>query len=295
MNCSPVGGGENPECSRDDYQILKDFEAVPVRIKEEEVPVEVSKATRPTLRSKRPINVHIPHRRREEDSFDHEISPHTDLIKRELAFSASKARKRAMAFHFNELYEITKYLLYHGYEDSGLPGRVHEHKSQLLTQLSSHLYEKFGTTRTKRQIQKRYSDLKSREPKTFMKIKNRILKEVSLRKVSDSESEVSEDEMQSEVNISMTSAEIQDALVSSYIQADDMQVTQSCQNHIVREDVLNLLPLSYTSNEGYSSVGEAHTEEEGGSRIEKIEQSLHSLQAKMDQLLSSLSGRRDSS
>lgn len=72
-------------------------------------------------------------------------------------------------------------------------------------------------------------------------------------------------------------------------------MSQSCQNHIVREDVLNLLPLSYTSNEGYSSVGEAHTEEEGGSRIEKIEQSLHSLQAKMDQLLSSLSGGRDSS
>lgn len=47
MNCYPVGGGENPECSRDDYQILKDFEAVPVRIKEEEVPVEVSKGEVP--------------------------------------------------------------------------------------------------------------------------------------------------------------------------------------------------------------------------------------------------------
>ncbi|XP_072279806.1 uncharacterized protein [Pyxicephalus adspersus] len=200
-----------------------------------------------------------------------------------------------MAFHFNELYEITKFLLYHGYGES-IPGRVHEHKSQLLTQLSSHLYKKFGMTRTKRQIQKRYSDLKSREPKTFMKIKNRILKEVSRRRVSDSESEVSEDELQNEVNVSMASVEIQEALVSSYIQADDMQVTQSCQNHIVQdEDFLNLLPIGYTSSEVYNSPEEPYTEKEGNTHIEKIEQSLQALQVKMDQLLSSLAAGRDRS
>ncbi|XP_068115232.1 oocyte zinc finger protein XlCOF7.1-like [Hyperolius riggenbachi] len=296
---SPINGREKENCVRDGPQSIDDYEMLRVTIKEETNPVEIDKAN-PAPKRKRTLDSYMAGMRREEDAYEIEIRPDIDLVKCELVSSAGKeisfpVRKRATAFHFNELYEITKFLLYHGYEE-GIPGRVHEHKSLLLTQLSSHLYEKFGTSRTKRQIQKRYSDLKSREPKTFMKIKNKILKdmqEMSLRKISDTESEHSEEEIQDGVSTGLDSADIQEALVSGYIHTEDMQVTQSSEEPTEQdEELYHYIPLDYTPRVVHVATDELETEP-GDSRIEKIEHSLHVLQAKMDQLLTSLTTRKE--
>ncbi|XP_072280821.1 uncharacterized protein [Pyxicephalus adspersus] len=85
-----VGGGGKPV---DDHQTLGKLEAVWVRNKEEEIPVEIGKGARPTLKKRRrPINLHTAHRPREEDSFDVEVETHTDLVNHKLAYSANKGR-----------------------------------------------------------------------------------------------------------------------------------------------------------------------------------------------------------
>ncbi|XP_069837132.1 oocyte zinc finger protein XlCOF7.1-like isoform X2 [Dendropsophus ebraccatus] len=91
---------------------------------------------------------------------------------------------RAKPFSRNELIDMVQFLDEKGYEHTTV-GRVHQKKSEVLNQLSNLLYEKYGTMHSKRQIQKRYSDLKTREQWLLASIRRKILRVKMLRGESE--------------------------------------------------------------------------------------------------------------
>ncbi|XP_044151891.1 uncharacterized protein LOC122939801 [Bufo gargarizans] len=82
---------------------------------------------------------------------------------------------RAKPFSKNELIDMVQFLDEQGYEQT-TAGHVHQKKTGVLNQLSNLLYEKYGTMHSKRQIQKRYSDLKTREQWRLASIRRKILR-----------------------------------------------------------------------------------------------------------------------
>ncbi|XP_040177270.1 uncharacterized protein LOC120909571 isoform X2 [Rana temporaria] len=81
--------------------------------------------------------------------------------------------QRREAFSLEELIEMVRYLDEQGYDDVA-PPNVYKKKSQIMTELSNRLLKICGKSRTKREIQKRYSDLKVREPLTMRRIRRRL-------------------------------------------------------------------------------------------------------------------------
>ncbi|XP_077111386.1 uncharacterized protein LOC143767177 isoform X2 [Ranitomeya variabilis] len=91
---------------------------------------------------------------------------------------------RAKPFSKNELIDMVQFLDEQGYENT-TAGHVHRKKSGVLNQLSNLLYDKYGTMHSKRQIQKRYSDLKTREQWRLASIRRKIIRVKLLRSESE--------------------------------------------------------------------------------------------------------------
>ncbi|XP_077322068.1 uncharacterized protein LOC143955823 [Lithobates pipiens] len=100
--------------------------------------------------------------------------------------------QRREAFSLEELIEMVRYLDEQGYDDVA-PPNVYKKKSQIMTELSNRLLKICGKSRTKREIQKRYSDLKVREPLTLRRIRRRLQRSAELENAyeggNDSEQE----------------------------------------------------------------------------------------------------------
>ncbi|XP_056390696.1 uncharacterized protein LOC130284402 [Hyla sarda] len=99
---------------------------------------------------------------------DHEAESSTKSLEKQ-------PRKRAPPFTRAELIFIVDYMEKREY-GVGERGTINSNKGSILQDLRQELEEKFGVDRLERQIQKRYSDLRTREKDTYDGILRKIAK-----------------------------------------------------------------------------------------------------------------------
>ncbi|XP_056387623.1 uncharacterized protein LOC130282829 isoform X2 [Hyla sarda] len=161
---------EKPENHSKDGLEEDEDDWLEVKIKEENVPTDISS-----------------------EQFDQYLQELQQSKQREMSgagpsppnkYMKQSKKLRAKPFSKNELIDMVQFLDEQGYEHT-IAGQVHQKKSEVLNQLSNLLYEKYGTMHSKRQIQKRYSDMKTREQWRLTSIRRKILRVKMLRSESD--------------------------------------------------------------------------------------------------------------
>ncbi|PIO11127.1 hypothetical protein AB205_0211920 [Aquarana catesbeiana] len=93
--------------------------------------------------------------------------------------SRSKRRYKATNMAFEEMVEIVSILRREDYDGKKGPyTRPNMRKDKIMSSVFTTLEQKFGTKRAKEQLRKWWSDLKTREPEQYWRIK-KLLKKIS--------------------------------------------------------------------------------------------------------------------
>ncbi|PIO11625.1 hypothetical protein AB205_0093380 [Aquarana catesbeiana] len=95
----------------------------------------------------------------------------------ELQPSRSRRRYKATNMAFEEMVEMVSILRREDYDGKKGPyTRPNMRKDKIMSSVVTALEQKFGTKRAKEQLRKRWSDLKSREPEQYWRIKKLLKK-----------------------------------------------------------------------------------------------------------------------
>ncbi|XP_056397316.1 uncharacterized protein LOC130291908 [Hyla sarda] len=101
--------------------------------------------------------------------------------------------QRSPPFTRQELVFMVKFMDQRLYDAPWL-GSAYKRKSRILRKLSQRLSEKFQSSHTPRQLQKRFSDLKTRQKKTLKTIRNQMKQESGREQAHENEEEPESEE-----------------------------------------------------------------------------------------------------